>query len=82
MILLDGASKERKFAGNHLLPGVQPGNKELFSGLAIAPAVDRIRAATSTTGRIFRSLVAYYFLNLVGLAQAMRDITLPVRPIF
>lgn len=53
-----------------------------FQGSRSRMAVDRIRAATSTTGRIFRSLVAYYFLNLVGLAQAMRDITLPVRSIF
>jgi hypothetical protein len=56
--------------------------KNFFQGWRSRMAVDRIRAATSTTGRIFRSLVAYYFLNLVGLAQAMRDITLPVRSIF
>lgn len=56
--------------------------KNFFQGWRSRMAVDRIRAATSTTGRLFRALVAYYFLNLLGFTQAMRDITLPVRPIF
>ncbi|MGB3263871.1 MAG: hypothetical protein WBA89_07915 [Microcoleus sp.] len=78
MLILDGASKQRKISRIDALPEFDLETNKFFSGAR--SIYTGIRDATFATGRIFRSLVANYFLNLAGLAEAMRDIAQAVRP--